>query len=86
MRYYEGVAEVEQMNTRWESVESQIPSPIYENVRGRLKIQAKEALWWRDACTLYFKKFSQLPIPEGLTPPSRTLEEVKKLEAIYHLR
>ncbi|MGR3811502.1 alpha-glucuronidase family glycosyl hydrolase [Jiulongibacter sp. NS-SX5] len=85
-RYYEGVKEVEELQKEWNSLGGKIDRETFENVKGRLAIQQKEALWWRDACYLYFKEFSKLPLPSGLQEPNRTLEDVKDLEKIYHLR
>lgn len=86
VRYYDGVVQVGNLQKTWESTKTAIDPEIFENVKGRLKIQEKEALWWRDACVLYFGEYSKMPIPKPLTPPQRTLNEVKKLVEIYHLR
>jgi alpha-glucuronidase len=86
MRYYDGVLQVGNLQKTWESTKADIDPEIFENVKGRLKIQEKEALWWRDACVLYFGEYAKMPIPKPLTPPQRTLNEVKKLVEIYHLR
>ncbi|KPM48617.1 alpha-glucuronidase family glycosyl hydrolase [Jiulongibacter sediminis] len=85
-RYYQGVDEVEELQKQWNSLKPYIDQEIFENVKGRLAIQHKEALWWRDSCYLYFKQFSEKPLPVGLEEPKRTLEDVKELEHIYHLR
>ncbi len=85
-RYYDGVEQVRKLQTTWESMKPEIDKETFENVKGRLKIQEKEALWWRDACVLYFKNYAGMPIPSPLVPPARTLDEVKKLVEIYHLR
>ncbi|MBA4849997.1 alpha-glucuronidase family glycosyl hydrolase [Emticicia sp. BO119] len=86
VRYYDGVEQVKKMQVAWESMKSEIDKETFENVEGRLKIQKKEALWWRDACVLYFNTYSKMLIPSPLVPPTRTLDEVKKLVEIYHLR
>lgn len=85
-RYYEGVAGVARLQLQWDSVKSQIDPELFTNVKGRLSIQHREALWWRDACVLYFQTLSKRPIPEGLEKPTRTLEEVKKLVDVYQIR
>ncbi|HEY1055052.1 MAG TPA: alpha-glucuronidase, partial [Emticicia sp.] len=85
-RYYNGVEEVRKLQSTWESLKPEIDKETFENVKGRLKIQEKEALWWRDACVLYFITYTNKPIPAPLVPPTRTLDEVKKLVEIYHLR
>ena len=85
-RYYDGPVQVKKLQETWETVKADIDTEIFADVKGRLKIQEKESLWWRDACVLYFGEYSKMPIPKPLTPPQRTLNEVKKLVEIYHLR
>lgn len=85
-RYYDGVEQVKKMEIIWESLKPEIDKETFENVKGRLKLQEKEALWWRDACVLYFITYTKMPIPSPLVAPARTLDEVKKLVEIYHLR
>ncbi len=45
-----------------------------------LEIQEKEAVWWRNACVLYFQTFSKMPIPAGLEKPDKTLEYYESLK------
>ena len=85
-RYYDGVEQVRKLQTDWESLKAEIDIETFDNVKGRLEIQEKEALWWRDACVLYFIDYAKMPISVPLIPPARTLNEVKKLVEIYHLR
>ncbi len=85
-RYYSGPEEVKEFQKTWDSLKSEIDIETYENVKGRLAIQYKESLWWRDACYLYFKQYSGMPLPNGLKEPERTLQDVIELEQIYHLR
>ena len=84
--YYNGVLEVETMQQQWESIKPYIDANIFADVKGRLAVQHREALNWRDACVLYFQTFSKLPIPEPYKKPERTLEEMKKIVAIYQLK
>jgi alpha-glucuronidase len=44
-----------------------------------LAIQEKEAVWWRNACLLYFQTFSKMPIPARYEKPDQTLEYYKSL-------
>lgn len=85
-RYYSGVEETKNLQKEWNEMKPYIDEETYASVMARLKIQEKEAIWWRDSCVLYFKEFSKMPIPNNLILPNRTLEEVKKLVEIYHLR
>lgn len=85
-RYYGGAEEVKKMQEQWISIKPFIDKEIFIDVLGRLQIQHREAVWWRDACVLYFQTFSKKPIPEPLEKPKTTLEELKKLVLIYQMR
>jgi alpha-glucuronidase len=78
-RYYEGTASVAAMVVTWDSLEGLIDRARYEHVRALLRIQLKEAKWWRDACVLYFQTFSRQPIPLGYEAPAGTLEEYMEI-------
>ncbi|MEO0292859.1 MAG: alpha-glucuronidase family glycosyl hydrolase [candidate division WOR-3 bacterium] len=82
-RYYEGVKSVENMRKTWAKLKGLIDEERYNKVEEFLKIQEKEAKWWRDACVLYFQTFSKKPIPEGLEKPSKSLEYYKSLNFKY---
>ncbi len=84
--FYDGAEQVKDLQTEWQSVKAFVPKETFENVEARLKTQYKEAIWWRDACVLYFQKFSKMPIPAPYKAPERTLEEVKKLVDVYHIK
>ena len=46
-------------------------------VAQKLAIQEHDAIWWRDACLLYFQTFAKQPLPAGVEQPQRTLQEYK---------
>ena len=85
-RFYEGASQVKELQSEWQSVKEFIPSAVFSNVEARLNTQYKEALWWRDACVLYFQTFSKMPVPSPYPAPERTLEEVKAIVDTYHVR
>ncbi len=85
-RYYKGAEEVKKMQSQWLSVESFIDKEIFTDVFGRLQIQHREAVWWRDACVLYFQTFAKKPIPKPLEKPNTNLEALKQLVLIYQMR
>jgi alpha-glucuronidase len=85
-RYYTGADSVLWMQKQWAQVQPQVDPAIYTDVAARLQTQRKEALWWRDACVLYFQTLSRQPIPAPLVPPTRTLAEIKNLVTIYQLK
>jgi alpha-glucuronidase len=77
-RYQKGVDEVRHMQTVWDSLEGKVDRERFRQVKAFLKIQEKEAEWWRDACLLYFQTFSKRPLPPGVEKPAATLEEFEK--------
>ncbi len=78
--YYDGVEEVRLMQKKWDRMQGMIDEERFEHVRQKLKIQSREAEWWRDACLLYFQTFSKMPIPAELERPVHDLDELKKIK------
>ena len=44
----------------------------------KLRIQARDSEWWRDACLLYFQTFSKRPIPQDVEHPVHNLDEMMR--------
>ncbi|QXD14806.1 alpha-glucuronidase [Rhodocaloribacter litoris] len=78
-RYTAGVEAVRAMRATWRQLEGLIDARRYEQVAAFLRIQEKEARWWRDACVSYFQTFSRRPIPAGLEPPAHPLDHYRAL-------
>ncbi|MDN5289965.1 MAG: alpha-glucuronidase [Anaerophaga sp.] len=78
--YYHGVEEVRLMQKKWDRLTGMIDQERFDHVQHKLKIQTREAVWWRDACLLYFQTFSGMPIPHELERPAHDLEELMELE------
>ncbi|RSK33794.1 alpha-glucuronidase family glycosyl hydrolase [Hymenobacter metallilatus] len=85
-RYYSGTDSVRWMQQQWELAKPALDPQLYADVAARLRVQHREAQWWRDACVLYFQEFARRPLPPTLTPPARPLAEIKELVDIYQLR
>ena len=85
-RYYTGVDSVAWMQQQWAAAKPAVDPAVYADVAARLRIQHHEALWWRDACVLYFQTYARQPIPAPFTPPTRTLADVKTLVDLYQLK
>ena len=85
-RYYTGADSVTWMQQRWASTKAAVDPALHADVTARLEIQRREALWWRDACVLYFQTYSRQPVPAPFTPPTRTLADVKILVDLYQLK
>ncbi|MFY7889435.1 MAG: alpha-glucuronidase family glycosyl hydrolase [Spirosomataceae bacterium] len=85
-RYYQGVQEVEALQAQWKSVEKHVDPAMFADVAGRLAVQHREALNWRDGCVLYFQEFAKKPVPTPYKQPSRTLNQLKEITEIYQLK
>jgi alpha-glucuronidase len=73
-RYYSGVDSVRAMQKAWEGLKPQVDKERFQHVRMLLAVQEKEAVWWRNACLLYFQTFSKMAIPAHYEKPDQTLE------------
>ncbi len=82
-RYYTGAASIKATQKAWEGMKQHIDNQRFEQVEMLLVIQEKEAIWWRNACLLYFQTFSKMPIPEGFEKPDKALEYYKGLKFPY---
>jgi alpha-glucuronidase len=78
-KYYSGVNDVRTMQKTWTGLKGSIDEERFEHVKMLLAVQEKEAVWWRNACLLYFSTFSKMPIPAGYEKPDQTLEYYKAI-------
>lgn len=81
--YNGGVYAVREMQKNWNSLDKFVDSERFNYVQSLLKIQEKEAVWWRNSCILYFQTFSNLPIPDYIEKADKTLEEYMKIRELY---
>jgi alpha-glucuronidase len=79
-KYNAGVDSVRAFQRTWDSVAPYVDAERFAAVRSKLKIQALDAVWWRDACLLYFQTFSRMPIPLELERPVYELENMKRFK------
>lgn len=78
-QYYTGVEQVKKMQETWDRLSPYVDKERYQNVKQRLQLQYDEAVWWRNACLLYFQTFSKQPIPAMYEQPDKTLDYYKSL-------
>ncbi len=76
-KYDQGVKEARQFLAVWDTMQPYVDSQRFDEVQRKLRIQARDAEWWRDACLLYFQTFSHLPIPADMEHPVHNLDEMK---------
>ena len=41
---------------------------------------AREAVWWKDACILFYQSVNHLALPKGITPPIYDLDKLKRIQ------
>jgi alpha-glucuronidase len=78
-KYYSGVDSVRQMQHAWAALEPYVDPERFRQVKMLLGIQETEAVWWRNACLLYFGTFSHMPLPDGYEKPDHDLDYYKAL-------
>ncbi|MDD2436448.1 MAG: alpha-glucuronidase [Massilibacteroides sp.] len=78
--YDNGVQKVREFQKVWDRTEGLIDETRFRHVQSRLKIQARDAVWWKDACLLYFQTFSGLPIPYNIERPVHELDDLMKIK------
>lgn len=79
-RYQSGVESVETMKRQWTAAKPYIDPELWNDVNERLMTQARDANWWKEGCLLYFQQFSGMPIPDNVTPPVHTLDQLKGIK------
>jgi alpha-glucuronidase len=82
-KYYSGADSVIWMQRSWDKLDKYIDDERFKQVKMLLSIQAQEAIWWRNACLLYFQTFSGKPIPANYEQPEHTLRYYKELSFPY---
>ena len=79
-KYQSGVDKAHEFCEIWKQMSPYIDKERYEAVARRLKIQADDAVWWKDACLEYFRTFSRMKYPSGVDKPIYRLKELKKVK------
>ncbi|WP_340114606.1 alpha-glucuronidase family glycosyl hydrolase [Maribellus mangrovi] len=79
-KYSEGVDQAKLFKATWKNMSKYVDQQRYDEVSKKFDIQVKEAIWWRDACLLYFQTFSEKEIPVELDKPVHQLEKLKQLK------
>lgn len=80
VHYDIGVQQVREFQKVWDRLENKVDRRRFAEVQSKLKIQARDAVWWKDACLLYFQTFSKMPIPDNVERPVHELEDLKKIK------
>jgi alpha-glucuronidase len=78
--YDSGVKKVRDYQKTWDRMEPYIDEKRFADVQSKLRIQSRDAVWWKDACLLYFQTFSKKPVPYDIERPVHELEDLKKIK------
>lgn len=76
-RYDRGVATVGDLRRQWSTLKPKVDAGRWEKQAALLRVQEREAIWWRDASIAYWMSLNQLPLPDGVRPPEHDLEWYK---------
>jgi alpha-glucuronidase len=84
--YDKGVQSVRDYQKIWDKAEPFVDAQRFTEVQSKLRIQARDAVWWKDACLLYFQTFSKQAIPYDIERPVHDLDSLKaiKLDLKHH--
>jgi alpha-glucuronidase len=82
-KYYTGVDSVRWLQRCWTALRPEIDPERWQEVNMKLEIQQQDAVWWRNACLLYFQTFSHRPLPPGAEQPDHTLAYYETLKLYY---
>lgn len=78
--YQHGLDEVRQMQHDWAKCQNLVDTEVFRDIERRLRIQARDAEWWKDGCLLYFQTFSHMPLPEDVEPAVHDLDEMRAIK------
>jgi alpha-glucuronidase len=70
------VKQVREFQQIWDKAERFVDAERFAAVQHKLTEHSLDAQEWKDACLLYFQKFSQMPIPYELERPMFNYEEL----------
>ena len=79
-KYDSGLKEVRDFQKIWDKAEKYVDTQRFKEVQSKLRIQAHDAVWWKDACLLYFQTFSKRPIPYDIERPVYELGDLMKIK------
>lgn len=82
-KYYTAVDSMRAIQQQWNKLGKYIDADRFDQVKQLLNIQVKDAIWWRNACLLYFQTFSKMPIPSQYEKPDQTLDYYKSIRIQY---
>jgi len=77
LHYQRGVDWVRSTRSTWATLAREIDPDRHAAISKKLAIQERDAIWWRDACLLYFQTFAKRPLPNGVESAAKPLADYK---------
>jgi alpha-glucuronidase len=82
--YDSGLQQVREFQKVWDKAQPYVDSERFSQVQSKLREQCSNAQVWKDACLLYFQRFSNKPIPFDIERPVNNLDELIKNDLKKH--
>lgn len=79
----DGVAATAKAEATWAAMKAYVDPERYAKTAAYLRIEHREAQWWRDAMVAYFSSLSKLPLPAGHAPAPHDLQYYKNIQFRY---
>jgi alpha-glucuronidase len=77
LHYQRGVDWVRSARATWVTLAGKIDPERHAAISKKLALQERDAVWWRDACLLYFQTYAKRPLPSGVEPAAKSLADYK---------
>ena len=81
--YDRGIASVASAGRTWATLERQVDAERFAKTAAFLRIEERDARWWRDASLSYWMSVNGLRLPAGATPPAHDLAWYKAQDFTY---
>ena len=78
--YQQGLEEARAMQRDWDRCQGQVDAEVFADIQRRLRIQTRDAQWWKDGCLLYFQTFSGLPFPDDVESAVHDLDKLRAIK------
>lgn len=82
LMYDEGVNEARDFQKVWVKARPFVDKERFDHVNNKLRKQVRDAQVWKDACILYFQKFSKMDIPHDVEMPVWDLDYLMKTDML----
>ncbi len=79
-KYDDGVKAARGFCDVWTRMKPYVDAERYDRIEEKFDIQAHDAVWWKDACLLYFQTFSKRKLPKDIEKTHFKLKDLRKVQ------